>query len=132
MLLRTVGKSLLISTGFAYGFFRSARLIAKLEDSAASQRATDARLATLELAAGNLNDQTRRLEGQLELRVTRADFVSALDEAFGQLRAEAEHRYRQNARSIEALREMVGQTDELLQKVLDGLEETREASQAVA
>ena len=31
-------------------------------------------------------------------------------------------RFDQNARSLDALREMVGQTDDLLQKVLEGLE----------
>lgn len=131
MLLRSLGKTLLITTGFAYGILRGIHLIGKIVDNAEAQQVTGARLSTLELAVANLGDQARKIEAQVASSVSRTEFAAALDDAFNRIRAESETRFEQGARSVEALREMVGQTDELLQKVLDGLEQMRDAQEAV-
>jgi hypothetical protein len=131
LLLRTLGKSLLVAVGFAYGILRGIHLVGKIADNAAAQKATDARLSTLELAVASLGEQTHEIAAQAASNVTRTEFAAALDEAFSRIRHESETRFEQNARSTEALREMVGQTDELLQKVLDGLEELRDAHETV-
>ena len=132
MLLRTLGKALLITTGFAYGIVRGIHLIGRIADNTAVQKETGARLSTLELAVANLGDQTRNLEAQAASSVSRTEFAAALDDAFNRIRRESESRFDQSARSVEALREMVGQTDELLQKVLDGLEQMRDAHELVS
>ena len=132
MLLRTLGKTLLIATGFAYGVLRGIHLIGKIADNTEVQKAAGARLSTLELAVENLNDHTRKIEARVASGVSRDEFAAALDDAYSRIRAESESRFEQGARSVEALREMVGQTDELLQKVLDGLEHLREAHEVVS
>jgi len=48
--------------------------------------------------------------------------AEAIDRVFKQLEFDVEARFHQQNRSVEALQTMVGQTDVLLQKVLDGLE----------
>jgi len=45
-----------------------------------------------------------------------------LDGVFGRLEQGVDARFEHQTQSVEALRMMVGQTDELLQRVLDGLE----------
>ncbi len=132
MLLRTLGKSVLIATGFAYGVARGIHLLARVADNTSAQAATDARLSTLELAVANLGDHTRNLETQVASAVTRTELTTMLEEAFSRFHFDSEVRFEQSARSLEALREMVGQTDELLQKVLDGLDEMKDAHQTVA
>jgi uncharacterized coiled-coil protein SlyX len=62
------------------------------------------------------------VEDQLKLRMTRDDLSESVGLAITRLEAEVESRIEQQTRAIDALRATVLQTDELLQRVLDGLD----------
>jgi hypothetical protein len=81
-----------------------------------------ARIDALNLAVARLSDQAGQFHTRLENAVTREELSQTLDRVFGRIEGEVDARFEQQVRSVEALRLMVGQTDELLQKVLDGLE----------
>jgi len=122
----------LVSVGFAYGVLRGVQIVGRLADNSSAQKATDARVATLEMAVAGLGEQTRDIQARVASGVTKSEFAAGIEDAFNRIRFESEVRFEQSARSIEALREMVGQTDELLQKVLDGLEELQNTRETVA
>lgn len=123
---------MLVSVGFAYGVLRGVQIVGRLADNSSAQKATDARVATLEMAVAGLGEQTRDIQARVASGVTKSEFAAGIEDAFNRIRFESEVRFEQSARSIEALREMVGQTDELLQKVLDGLEELQNTRETVA
>jgi hypothetical protein len=81
-----------------------------------------ARIDALSLALARLGDQSEQLSARQEASVTRIELAETLDRVFGKLTTEVDERFERQTRSVEALHAMVGQTDELLQKVLDGLE----------
>jgi len=54
--------------------------------------------------------------------VMRDELSEALDRAFGQLKSGVDARFEQEARSVQALHAMIGQTDDLLRRVLDRIE----------
>jgi hypothetical protein len=81
-----------------------------------------ARIDALSLAVGRLGDQSEQLSARQEASVTRTELAETLDRVFGKLTRDVDERLERQTRSVEALHLMVGQTDELLQKVLDGLE----------
>lgn len=131
MLLRPIAKSLVITAGFAYGIARGLQSVMHSAGNSSVQKEFDARISTLEMAVAGLGDQTRYVEARAASSVTRSEYLAGIEDAVNRVRFDTEIRFEQNARSIEALRDMVVQTDELLQKVLDGLEELREAHDAV-
>jgi hypothetical protein len=69
-----------------------------------------------------LADQTGRLQSDVHRTVTKDELSQTLDEVFGRIERGVDVRFEHQTRSVEALRMMIGQTDELLQRVLDGLE----------
>jgi len=85
----------------------------------------EARVDTIHLAVARLADQTEQLLLKLDQRVTRDELSETLDRALGGLERGVDARFEHQSRSVEALRTMVGQTDELLQRVLDGLESAK-------
>jgi hypothetical protein len=84
------------------------------------------RIDTIQVAVVRLREQNGQLQVKLGQRVTRDELTETIDRAFRQLEERADTRYEQQNRSVEALRIMVGQTDELLQRVLDGLESIKD------
>jgi hypothetical protein len=81
-----------------------------------------ARIDSLSLAVARLSDQSDRLSARQADFVTPTELAATLDRVFGKLTGEVDDRFERQTRSVEALHLMVGQTDELLQKVLDGLD----------
>lgn len=82
----------------------------------------EARVDTLNVAVARLADQTEQLQSKLDRMVTKDELSQTLDVVFGRMERGVDARFVHQARSVEALRTMVAQTDELLQRVLDGLE----------
>lgn len=81
-----------------------------------------ARVDTIHVAVARLAEQTGQFQARLDKTVTRDELSQTLDRVFGQLERGVDAQFEHQTRSVEALRMMVGQTDELLQRVLDGLE----------
>lgn len=119
--LTTFGKSVLIGAGVGIGLVRGLRGL-----NAAAERADlsvlTARVDSLSLAVARLSNQSEQLSGRQDDAVTRTELAETLDRVFGKLTSDVDDRFERQTRSVEALHLMVGQTDELLQKVLDGLE----------
>ena len=84
-----------------------------------------ARIDALDLAVAHLRDRADHTDSALQQALTKEYLSHTLDQVFGRLEKDVDARFERQARSVEALRVMVGQTDELLQKVLDGLDSIR-------
>ncbi len=125
MLLTTIGKSVLIAVGASFGLFRGLRAPGGVKEKSAELEVVKARIDALNLAVARLSDQAEQFHTRLENAVTRDDLSQTLDRVFGRVEVEVAARFEHQTRSVEALRLMIGQTDELLQKVLDGLESIR-------
>jgi hypothetical protein len=135
--LSTLAKSGLILAGGIFGLLRSLRILENLvrntnavTANAAGMETLRAHVDTVHLAVARLGTETGQLQTRIDQMavemdtrmVSRDELEQALERAFGKLERGVESRFEHQSRSVEALRVMVGQTDELLQKVLDGLE----------
>lgn len=119
--LTTFGKSLLVVAGVGFGLLRG------LRGFGSAVKRTDltvlnARIEDLSLTVARLGNQSAQLIARQEASVTRTELAEKLDHVFGKLTSDVDERFERQTRSVEALHFMVSQTDELLQKVLDGLE----------
>jgi hypothetical protein len=128
--LRTAGQSVLIVIGATYGLLRSLRVLSNITPNAAGLETLQARVDTIHVAVARLADQAEQLQSKVDHMVTRDELSQTLDRVFGPLEREMDARFEHQTRSVEALRAMVGQTDELLQRVLDGLESMKVESGA--
>ena len=122
LLLTTIGKSVLIAVGASFGLFQGLRALGGVTENSVELEVVKARIDALNLAVARLSDQAEQFHTRLDNAVTREDLSQTLDRVFGRVEGEVDARFEHQTRSVEALRLMVGQTDELLQKVLDGLE----------
>jgi len=120
--LRTAGKSALIVVGIGFGLLRSLRVIGHVTRNAAGLETLEARVDTINVAVARLADQTEQLQSNIHRMVAKDELSQTLDEVFGRIERGVDVRFEHQTRSVEALRMMIGQTDELLQRVLDGLE----------
>jgi hypothetical protein len=120
--LRTAGKSVLIVVGAGFGLLRSLRVLGYISQNAAGLATLQARVDTINVAVARLADQTEQLQNKLAQTVTKDELSQTLDSVFGRIERGVDARFEHQTRSVEALRMMIGQTDELLQRVLDGLE----------
>jgi hypothetical protein len=120
----TLGKSVLVAAGAGFGLMRSLRALNSAADPA-DLSVVNARIDALSLALAHLRDQSDQLSARQEDSVTRTEVAETLDRVFQKLTSDVDDRFERQTRSAEALHFMVGQTDELLQKVLDGLEAMR-------
>lgn len=88
---------------------------------------------TLHVAMAGLAGQTEqigsRVDQTVNRMVTKDEIQQTLERVFGRVQDEVDARFEHQARSVEALRTMVGQTDELLQRVLDGIESLKAESE---
>jgi hypothetical protein len=119
--LTTFGKSVLITAAAGIGLVRGLRGFNSAADRA-DLAVVRARIDALSLAVARLGDQSEQLSARQEASVTRTELAETLDRVFGKLTSDVDERFERQTRSVEALHLMVGQTDELLQKVLDGLD----------
>ena len=108
--------------GAGFGLIRGLRALGNINQNAARLSTIQARIDTVQIAVARLADQTEQLQLKLEQRVTRDELAETIDRVFRQMETKVDQRFEYQNRSVEALRSMVGQTDELLQRVLDGLE----------
>jgi hypothetical protein len=121
-ILGTAGKSLLIVAGAGFGLVRGLRVPGNTTRNAPGLETIKARVDAIHVAVARLADQTEQLQIKLDRMVPRDELTKTLDRVFGLVEREAEARFEHQTRSVEALRMMIGQTDQLLQRVLDGLE----------
>lgn len=108
--------------GAVYGLLRGLRALGDVTRNTAGMETLQARVDTIHLAVARLAEQTEHLQTKLDRTVTKDELSQTLDRVFGEWEREVDARFEHQNRSAEALRMMVGQTDELLQRVLDGLE----------
>jgi hypothetical protein len=120
--LRTAGKAALIVIGAGFGLLRSLRAIGSITQNAAGLETLEARVDTINVAVARLAAQMEQVQFKFDQTVGRDELSQTLDGVFGRLERGVDARFEHQTRSVEALRMMVGQTDELLQRVLDGLE----------
>jgi hypothetical protein len=120
--LRTAGKTVLIVVGAGFGLLRSLRVLGHISRNSTGLEMIEYRVDTINVAVARLANQTEQLQSQLDRMVTKDELSQTLDLVFGRMERGVDARFEQQARSVEALRMMIGQTDELLQRVLDGLE----------
>jgi len=117
----------MIAAGAGIGLVRGLLGFNSAADTA-DLSAVKARIDTLSLAVARLGEQAEQLSARQKDCVTRAELAETLDRVFRKLTSDVDDRFERQTRSAEALHFMVGQTDELLQKVLDGLEAIRNDS----
>ncbi len=127
--LSAAGKTALIVIGAGFGLLRSLKILGKITTNASALEALEARVDTMQLAVARLADRNDQLESRLEQMTTREELNETLERVFGRVEHEVETRFELQSRSVEALRSMIGQTDELLQRVLDGLESIKESEE---
>jgi Na+/phosphate symporter len=120
--LTTAGKSILVVAGAGYGLLRSLRLLRGDPRNNPGLAPLQARVELIDAAVTRLTERSIQLQSRLDEMVTREELAEMLDRIFVPLEQRIEARFEHQIRSVEALRTMVGQTDELLQRVLDGLE----------
>jgi hypothetical protein len=134
--LITAGKTTLIVMGAAFGLLRSLKLLGNIAVQAKSLQNLEARVDTLHVALARVAGQTEQFETRLDQlasrMVTKDEIQQTLERVFGRVEEEVEARFEHQARLVEALRTMVAQTDELLQRVLDGLESLRVESEELS
>jgi 23S rRNA G2069 N7-methylase RlmK/C1962 C5-methylase RlmI len=99
-----------------------ANIGAGIGQNAAKMERFEARVDILDVAVSRLAHQQKELQATVDQRVTREELNERWDRCLRELDRGVEERFNGQAKSIEALRLMVSQTDELLQKVLDRLE----------
>jgi Mg2+ and Co2+ transporter CorA len=121
----TTAKAVLILAGAGFGLIRGLRLLDGLKDNSEAVRAIEERLDGMQAQIQALQSSDERLLAGLESAVTADDLAAALDKSFARVQREVDARFEDQARSVEALRAMVGQTDELLERLLDRLESMR-------
>jgi hypothetical protein len=126
----TAGRSALIVVGAVYGLLRGLRALGDVTRNTAGMETLQARFDTIHLAVARLAEQTEHLETKVDRMVTKDELSQTLDRVFGQLEREVDARFEHQNRSAEALRMMVGQTDGLLQRVLDSLESMKTEDEA--
>lgn len=120
---------MLIVIGAGFGLLRSLKVLGSITNNTSALETLEARVDTMQLAVARLADQTEQFHSRLEQMTTRNELTETLDRVFGRVEREVEARFEQQTRSVEALRTMIGQTDELLQRVLDGLESVKESEE---
>ncbi len=132
----TAGKTTLIIVAAGFGLLRSLKLLGNIAGHASTLQNLEARVDTLHMAVARVAGQTEQFKTRLDQVVTRMvardELQQTLERVFGRVEEEVEARFEHQAKSVEALRIMVGQTDELLQRVLDGLESLKVESEELS
>jgi hypothetical protein len=128
--MRTAGKTVLIVVGAGFGVLRSLRVLDNITRNSVDLEMIEARVDTINVAVARLADQTEQLRSKLDRMVAKDELSQTLDVVFGRMERGVDARFERQARSVEALRMMIGQTVELLQRVLDGLESMKNDADA--
>ena len=121
---------MLIVVGAGFGVLRSLRVLDNITRNSVDLEMIEARVDTINVAVARLADQTEQLRSKLDRMVAKDELSQTLDVVFGRMERGVDARFERQARSVEALRMMIGQTVELLQRVLDGLESMKNDADA--
>lgn len=116
---------MLVTAAAGFGLMRALRDLNDRKSDTTQMDLHRARIDALDLAVARLRERADDTDNALQQALTRQELSHTLDQVLGKLENDVDSRFERQARSVEALRVMVGQTDELLQKVLDGLESIR-------
>jgi predicted nuclease with TOPRIM domain len=128
--LTTAAKAAFIIAGVGFGVLRGLRLLDGLTDPTPELSAIRERLEGIQLEITALQARDSQLQSKTEQAVTRDELSSALEKASVAIYSAVETRFEEQTRSVEALRAMVTETDELLERVLDRLEAMRNEAEA--
>lgn len=123
--LTNTAKTALILAGAGFGLLRGLRLMEGLAEHATALRSFEERLDGMQRQIAALHATDEQLQVRLEGTVAADGLSAALDKALEGVQAGIDARFEDQARSVEALRAMVGQTDELLERLLERLESMR-------
>jgi len=123
--LTASAKVALIAAGAGFGLVRGLRLRAGIADRSAAIQVLEERIDDLQLQIRGLRARDEQLQTGLERAIRPEDLSAALDKALGRVQRGIDVRFEDQVRSVEALRAMVGHTDELLERLLDRLESMR-------
>lgn len=107
--MRAAVKSVAIIAGAGFGLLEALAVIGT----------SDRQPNDLQAIENRLND----VETRIARAVTEEELSRSAENTLGRMEERMDFRFEHQSRSIEALRVMIGQTDELLQRVLDGLED---------
>lgn len=113
---------MLIGTGAAFGLLRGLRILRNPNRNAVGLETLQARVDTIHVAVARLAADTEKIQARLQETVTKDELAETLDRAFGQMERGVDGRFEHQTGAIEALRSMIRQTDQLLERVLEGLE----------
>ena len=123
--IRFLGKSALIAAGVGYGLFRGLRSVEE----------PSARLQMADLAARL--DQIERAVGEMSKRdpvhdfVTHEELAAAIDRATARIAGDLDRKFQAQSNAVNSLRAMISQTDVLLQRVLEGIENAESEARLV-
>ena len=124
-MLTNVAKAALIVAGAGFGLMRGLRLLDGLADHSAALQALEERIDGIQSQITMLHSRDEKLQASVDRAVTKEDLSAALDKALARVEAGVNARFGDQERSVDALRAMVGQTDEMLERLLDRLESAR-------
>ncbi len=138
MKLASIGKSALVVLGVGYSLTRAVRTLSAKQITTRRLAEAEERLASLEAVLPRTTESPQPgaaenperfvTEAELNSAVSEA-MVETLDRVYTRMDAELRRRFTVQEQSVEALRAMISQTDELLERVLEGLETTRQENQ---
>ena len=123
-----MGKSALIVAGLGYGLFRGLRAVAGPEDPSARLRMADlaTRLDQVERALGAMPKTD-----PIHDFVTREELAAAIDRATARIGGDLDRKFQAQSNAVNSLRAMISQTDVLLQRVLEGIENSESEARLV-
>lgn len=116
----------MVLVGIGYGLFRGLRAFSGVAAQASRVRDMETRLDGIEQAIARLSGGAEPM-GRAERGdwVDQRELAGAIDRATARIDRQLEARFEKQSRAIGSLRAMIGQTDILLERVLDGLETAR-------
>lgn len=114
-----LGKSALIVAGLGYGLFRGLRAVAGPEDPSVRLQMADlaTRLDRIERAVGEMSKPE-----PVHDFVTREELATAIDRATARIGGDVDRKFQAQSNAVNSLRAMISQTDVLLQRVLESIE----------
>jgi len=118
----------MVLVGIGYGLFRGLRAFGGVAAQASRVHDMETRLEGVEQAIARLSGANRPpWSTERSDWVDRRELAEAIDRATARIDRQLEARFEKQSRAIGSLRAMIGQTDILLERVLDGLATARPA-----
>jgi hypothetical protein len=128
--LKSLGKSALIAAGLGYGLFRGLRV-----GGAPAQPSGGLNRVQIEGLATRLDEVERAVSHwsppHVTGFVTREEMAEAIDRATARIGGDLDRKFQTQSRAVNSLRAMISQTDVLLQRVLEAIENAESEAQLV-